>query len=331
MLKLETSAFEIGTRLTLRESWHEKLQAFSKKKKNSYEYTVVDIVKINKETYYICKGVNDKEEVAFTQVVLMYIFAKEVPDSNVGFLFKEYLPLENTCIMMTNIRNPSIIVPAIMKLELGVIGINDKEIVCFDFNLFFINGSGFAQVIHYSEGSKKSYWKFVYNSDESYMTAYEQQMKDTIIHKEFVKRSIDKLARYLEHHGATEHAKLLRERGEVHDQSKMNNVDELHALARIIGDKSTLSDANKQLSPIKKDALQLHWKNNSHHPEHFKTPMDMSKLDVMEMCCDWHARSTQYKTDLKSYVNTQQEIRFHFPDWMFAEIIHYCDVLLTDV
>ena len=110
----------------------------------------------------------------------------------------------------------------------------------------------------------------------------------------------------------------------------MTCEEELHALARIIRDKSTLKDATKQLTPIKQDAIQLHWKNNSHHPEHFQSVLDMSKLDILEMCCDWHARSSQYKTDLLQYAQKQQEIRFHFPEWMFVEIMHYCRVLLSD-
>ena len=75
----------------------------------------------------------------------------------------------------------------------------------------------------------------------------------------------------------------------------------------------------------------MHWKHNSHHPEHYKNPIDMEKIDILEMCCDWHARSTQYHTDLMTFVNTQNEIRFHFPDWMFSEIVHYCEVLLSNI
>ena len=103
--------------------------------------------------------------------------------------------------------------------------------------------------------------------------------------------------------------------------------DELSALARIINDKSTLRDSTKQLSQIKQDAIKLHWKHNTHHPEHFKSPTDMSRLDVMEMCCDWHARSVQYETNFLDFVKKRQKDRFHFPIWMFEEIWHYCEIL----
>ena len=49
------------------------------------------------------------------------------------------------------------------------------------------------------------------------------------------------------------------------------------------------------------------------------------------MCCDWHARSTQYNTDFLKFVEERQKDRFHFPDWMFAEIWHYCKVLANEI
>ena len=58
---------------------------------------------------------------------------------------------------------------------------------------------------------------------------------------------------------------------------------------------------------------------------------NLTKVDIMEMCCDWHARSTQYKTNFLEFVKKQQEIRFKFPEWMFAEVWHYCEVLASEI
>lgn len=159
------------------------------------------------------------------------------------------------------------------------------------------------------------------------MTDYEKIFRDTVIHKIYVRKSAEKLARYLENNEAYRYAEIIRQRARVHDDSKMTNVDEMNALSRIINDKSSLRDASKQLSPIVRDAIKLHHKNNSHHPEHYESVMDMSKGDIMEMCCDWHARSCQYGTEFLKFVHEQQKNRFHFPGWMFAEILHYCKVL----
>ena len=116
----------------------------------------------------------------------------------------------------------------------------------------------------------------------------------------------------MEREGANEHAKMLRERAKVHDNSKISCQDELFALSRIINDKSSLKNPDIQLSQIKKDAIALHWKNNTHHPEHFNSPIDMSRLDIMEMCCDWHARSTQYGTDFLVYIKNNKITVFIF-------------------
>lgn len=158
----------------------------------------------------------------------------------------------------------------------------------------------------------------------------EKVFQETMLHKEFVIESCEKLARYLESNGATYHARKLRERAIIHDDSKITNLIEMVALSKLINDTSSMKDPSKHLSPAKQKFLKLHWKNNSHHPEHFASVLDMSKLDIMEMCCDWHARSTQYGSNFLEFVKKRQEERFHFPDWMFAEIWHYCEVLNKD-
>ena len=158
----------------------------------------------------------------------------------------------------------------------------------------------------------------------------EKLFQETMIHKEFVIESCEKLARYLDKNGAHIHAHQLRERAIVHDDSKVTDIVEMVALSKLINDKLSMKDPSKQLEPTKQNFLKVHWKNNTHHPEHFESVMDMSKLDIMEMCCDWHARSTQYGSDFLSFVKKRQDERFHFPDWMFAEIWHYCEVLSED-
>ncbi|MBO5179225.1 MAG: hypothetical protein J6B87_02630 [Clostridia bacterium] len=336
MLKLSREPIKTGIRFVLRESWHDKLAQFSRFESLPYEYILIGSTKGINETYYIFQSEENvkgkKTRIAAQEFVVRYFLGQEVPDSNVGFYFKEYLPVENTQILVTSDRNPNEVIPAILKFEAGPIQIEDGSYIpILRLRLFYMNGISFADVKSYTEGVKKYTWKFLYHEDESYMNDYEKTFRDVVIHKEYVKKSAEKLIHYLTKEGATSHANLLRQRAQIHDDSKMSCIDEMHALSRIINDKTTLRDASAQLSPIKKDAIALHWKHNSHHPEHFDSVIDMTKIDIMEMCCDWHARSTQYKTDLLEFVKKQQEERFHFPDWMFAEIWHYCNVLTWDI
>lgn len=334
MLKINNNKLKEGMRIVLPEEWHDKVLAFSKKENCPYEFILGNIEKDKgtKETYYICKPEKKTgaklAKIAFTECTIRYLFSQEVPDLNIGLSFKEYLPLEDSQILITNSRNPSEVIPGIFKVEPELIL---KGIICLNFKIYYMNGNGFTAVRHFYDGSKKSNWKLLLHEDTSYMTDYEKMFRDTIIHKSYVVKSCDKLARYLEKEGAIEHARMLREKGRVHDDSKISCEDELHALSRIINDQSTMYDATKQLSPIQKDAIKLHWKHNPHHPEFFKTPEDMERINIMEMCCDWYARSMQKGTDFMKYVETAQNERFKFPDWMYAEIIHYCEVLNSKI
>lgn len=333
MLKIASGELKVGTRVILPEVWHEKAINFGNLKALPYEFEVEEVVKQKniRETYYLCKPAKKEKapSIVLTDIAIKYLHGQEVPDQNVGLSFKEFVPLEDTHILLTSVRNPNEVVPGIFKMEPELVQLSEdaKGEICLNFKINYTNGSGFCSVRLYCDGNKKSTWKFLFSKDISCMSEYEQMFQDTMIHKSYVMKSCNKLADYLDQVGAVEHARQLRERALVHDNSKICCEDELNALSRIINDKSSLTDSKSQLSPIKQDSIKLHWKHNSHHPEFYKTAIDMSKLDIMEMCCDWHARSVQYHTNFLEFVKARQEDRFHFPDWMFAEIWHYCKVL----
>lgn len=337
MLKLNVVTVKEGFRFTLPEAWHDKLVNLGKIVNCPYAFVITKIEKdsSSKETFYICEGEKKEKgkkiQIAIGEYAIKYLFAQEVPDSNIGLSFKDFLPLENTSILITNVRNPSEIIPGILQLEVSSTELQHISFPTLSFKINCTNGIGLASIKYYTEGSKKFTWKFLFHPDESYMNDYEKTFRDTMIHKNYVEKSANKLIRYLEQEGAFEHANLLRERAKIHDNSKISCADELNALSKIINDKSSLKDANIPLTSFKKDAIAIHYKHNSHHPEHFKSVLDMSKLDILEMCCDWHARSTQYETNLLEFVKIQQRERFHFPEWMFPEIWHYCQILASEI
>ena len=64
-----------------------------------------------------------------------------------------------------------------------------------------------------------------------------------------------------------------------------------------------------------KPALNHHYKQNRHHPEHFENGISgMNLLDVLEMLCDWTAASTKQKEGniFKSLEENQK--RFNYSD-----------------
>jgi hypothetical protein len=114
----------------------------------------------------------------------------------------------------------------------------------------------------------------------------------------------------------------------VHDISKIQNTEEFMSLASIVDEIDEMHNVEHKLSDKQRKAIMLHWKRNSHHPEYYDNPNDMSELDLLEMACDCHARSKQYGTSLLEYIDIQQNIRFHFDKEHFKKLRAYCVALV---
>ncbi len=151
---------------------------------------------------------------------------------------------------------------------------------------------------------------------------------DTMLHKELVLASCWKMANYFISQRKLDCAIEIIERGWLHDNSKFTEA-EIEALIKIDDGKLSMRQAGKQLPIDMKQYLSLHYKNNTHHPEHWEDVSQMPEMDLIEMCCDWHARSVQYGTNLLEFAKTRQEQRFNFPEDMFERILFYCNILLA--
>lgn len=76
------------------------------------------------------------------------------------------------------------------------------------------------------------------------------------------------------------------------------------------------SDEYKEsLDAIRSGALDHHYANNSHHPEHYPDGIQgMSLLDIIEMFCDWKAATLRHDDgDLRKSIEINQE-RFGYSD-----------------
>ncbi len=108
---------------------------------------------------------------------------------------------------------------------------------------------------------------------------------ETMRHIELVRNLIDRVI--LE----------LLERARKHDQSKLRSPEvELFTeftekLRHVTYGSPKYEEYRKAMGP----ALQHHYANNRHHPEHFKNGLDdMNLVDLLEMLCDWKAASTRH-------------------------------------
>ncbi len=153
------------------------------------------------------------------------------------------------------------------------------------------------------------------------------QLEETFIHKDLVNKSCLKISKYLHSIGKDDLAIEICRRAVIHDNTKLDD-NELNAFSTLSAKKEALKDPNICPDEQTKEVIEIHWVKNRHHPEYFPDKNDMTELDIIEMCCDWHARSVQYKTDLLNFVEIRQNNRFHFSDEQYAKILNYCKVLI---
>jgi hypothetical protein len=86
-------------------------------------------------------------------------------------------------------------------------------------------------------------------------------------------------------------------RGELHDQTKLEHP-EVELFTEFTPKLANSTYGSKEYEEFKVSmgpALQHHYANNRHHPEHHKNGInDMNLLDVVEMLCDWKASSERH-------------------------------------
>ena len=87
-------------------------------------------------------------------------------------------------------------------------------------------------------------------------------------------------------------------RGQVHDQSKLDEATELpffEKYATLLKGCVYGSDEYKQYLKELTPALECHYRRNRHHPEHFENGLaGMNLIDLCEMFCDWIAAGEQH-------------------------------------
>lgn len=89
----------------------------------------------------------------------------------------------------------------------------------------------------------------------------------------------------------------LTKRAQNHDASKLVNPEKamFNEYTPLLRELTYGSDEYKSTLIKMGAALEHHYQNNSHHPEHFENGVrDMSLLDVVEMLADWVAATRRH-------------------------------------
>jgi hypothetical protein len=161
--------------------------------------------------------------------------------------------------------------------------------------------------------------------ENNYESIY-KHIEDTLKHKQFFLQSCMMMVNYLYAQKRYDDAIELAKRGSAHDHSKFE-LDEIKHFIQMPLCQCKTNKPNGILTNEQKQLIAIHWKRNRHHPEFFADYHRMDEIDIMEMVCDWHARSMQYETDFMEFVLTIPRERFGFDEDFFSHVLLYCDIL----
>ena len=118
----------------------------------------------------------------------------------------------------------------------------------------------------------------------------------------------------------SEAAAELIKRGNVHDDSKLQEPEksEFDRLTPILKDLTYGSDEYKASIAELNVALEHHYANNSHHPQHYENGVNgMDLFDLIEMFFDWKAAGERTK-DGNIYKSIEKnKTRFELSDQVF--------------
>ena len=103
-----------------------------------------------------------------------------------------------------------------------------------------------------------------------------------------------------------------------HDYDKIHNKTEKKLFDEYTPKLATCTyGSNEYKSYLKglKEGLAIHYKNNRHHPEHFRNGIkNMNLIDLIEMVCDWKAASERHNDgNIYKSIEINQE-RFGYSD-----------------
>lgn len=108
-------------------------------------------------------------------------------------------------------------------------------------------------------------------------------------------------------------------RAVFHDLSKYSPAEArgfASAIGRLHGT-TYGSDEYKELLKELEPTIQLHYKRNSHHPEHYPEGIDgMDMCDFVEMYCDWKAATRKHADGCIMQSIDRNTVRFEMPVMM---------------
>jgi hypothetical protein len=153
------------------------------------------------------------------------------------------------------------------------------------------------------------------------MLSLEQHLDNLIRHIELVREACILLGKKLIANDRHYFGRLLIAKGFEHDTSKFYGIewDYLHSGRDVPKDKIEC-------------AIRQHVYCNDHHPEFWNGVDHMPEIALAEMVCDWYARSQEFGTCLRDWINTTavNKYQIDITSASYTSIQGFVDLLLED-
>lgn len=114
-------------------------------------------------------------------------------------------------------------------------------------------------------------------------------------------------------------ARQLIANAQIHDHSKFSGIEW-----------QFLSDPTSTNKAGLKYAIEHHDKVNPHHPQYYTNGIgEMPEVYLIEFCCDVKARSMEFGTDLRKWIDDEATKKFKFTkdSEVYKRIAYYVDIL----
>ena len=158
-------------------------------------------------------------------------------------------------------------------------------------------------------------------------------LADLMAHRRGVQDNLEKICMMSD--VSEKRKRILQDRAVNHDKSKLENPKERDGYISMhieLIDVDYGTPEYKKITDKYKYAIDLHYKANSHHPEHYQNGYeDMSIEDKIEMVCDWCA-AIKVRDGIATWEKNLEfnKKRFNIPDDEFEKIMNLARFVILD-
>lgn len=149
-----------------------------------------------------------------------------------------------------------------------------------------------------------------------------KKLKSLLRHISLVQEGCSVLAEKIIENGDEQLGIMLIANSMIHDNSKFYGVE-----WEYLTEQASLTNEEK---PLFDKAILQHIMTNPHHPEYWGGIDKMPRVYLAEAVCDWHARSSEFGTDLREWIKNVaiKKYKISSKGKVYKQIKEFVDLLL---